>query len=305
MDGQIVFGDSQGSLQDVVLECSPDLIGDSLSIHLTQAAGSAAVWIVRVEVHVAQGKYRLGNFTTISPAAGATPSRTIALATCPGAIGWSLQVSCVTAGEIAGFTLQSSRCCTKAIGVEPVTEQAIPGEGVTILGPFPLPVAVTSFLPNPLPVDATIVGPNPLPIIGNVNATIVGPNPLPTLEADRPWSRNFSTALANSFVIKATPGILRSATVRVDSTLATGTYYLQLWNLAAVPADTTAVTLLNSMSAPVKVIHVNGTNDIIEYDFNEYGEAFSVGSCFNLSNTEFTKTLTAGSFLSVENAEYR
>lgn len=289
MDGQIVYGDSQGTIQDVSLECSPDLIGDSVSIHLTQAPGSVAVWNVRVDVHIAQGKYRLGNFTTISPAAGATPSRTIALATCPGAIGWSLQVSCVTAGEIAGFTLQSSRCCTKAIGVEPVTEEAIPGEGVTILGPFPLPVAVTSFLPNPLP----------------VNATIVGPLPVPTLEADRPWSRNFSTALANTFVVKATPGILRSATVRVDSTLATGTYYLQLWNLAAVPADTTAVTLLNSMSAPVKVIHVNGVNDIIEYDFNEYGQEFNAGASLNLSSTEFTKTTVAGAFLSVENAEYR
>jgi hypothetical protein len=125
------------------------------------------------------------------------------------------------------------------------------------------------------------------------------------LETDRPWTSNFSTALANSFVIKAAPGIIRSNTIRVDSTLATGTYYVQLWNLAAPPADATAVTVPNSIAAPVKVIHVNGVNDIIEYDFDEYGTAFSVGASLNLSSTEFTKTTVVGAFLSVESAEFR
>jgi len=273
MDGQIIFGG--GNIQDVILECDPKLLGDSLSIHLSQQAQSAAVWTIAVDVHLAQGKFRLGAFTTITPLAGATPSRTVAIATCPGAIGWSIQASCPTAAEIAGLTLQSSRCCTSAIGVEPVVETATPGTGVTILGPLPLPV------------------------------TLISPLPVPTLEADRPWTNNFSTALANSFVIKATPGILRSHTVRVDSGLATGTYYVQLWNLAAPPADATAVTVLNSLAAPIKVLHVQFVNDIIEYDFDEYGVTFSVGASLNLSSTEFTKTTVAGAFLSVESAEYR
>lgn len=273
MDGQIIFGG--GNFNDVILAKAPQGVGDSLSIHLTQQGDSTALWTFLVDVHLAQGKFRLGQLTTLSPASGQPASRTVAIATCPGAIGWSVQATCPDANEIAGCTLDSSTCCTSAIGVEEVVQIAIPGTGVTILGPFPLPV------------------------------TLVSPLPVPTLEADRPWTNNFSTALTNSFVIKATPGIIRSNTVRVDSTLATGTYYLQTWNLAVPPADTTVVTKPNSLTAPVKVIHVSGVDDIVEYDFDEYGTEFSVGASLNLSSTEFTKTTVAGAFLSVESAEYR
>ena len=262
MDGQIVFGDTPN---DVILDKSVKGVGDSLSIHLTQQADSDNAWTFLVDVHLAQGKFRLGQFTTLTPSSGEPASRAVALATCPGAIGWSVQVTCPDNDAIAGVTLDSSMCCTAAIGVEPITQTATPGTGVTLLGPFPVP----------------------------------------TLEADRPWTNNFSVALANSFIIKATPGIIRSNTVRVDSTLATGTYYLQTWDLAAPPVDATAVTLLNSLSAPVKVLHVSGVNDIIEYDFDEYGVAFDNGASLNLSSTEFTKTTVAGAFLSVESAEYR
>jgi hypothetical protein len=262
LDGQDIFG---GQFNYVNLEKSPELIGDSCSISLSQEANSAAVWTINVEVHLAQGKFRLGTFTTLSPLSGQPASRVVAVANCPGAIGWAVICTTTTAAEIAGLTLDSSKCCGNTIGVEEVTQTPIPGAGVTLLGPFPLA----------------------------------------TLEADRPWTNNFSIVLANSFVVKASPGIIRSNTVRVDSTLATGTYYVQFWDAAAPPVDGTAVTLANSLTAPVKVIHVSGVNDIIEYNFDEYGVTFDNGASLNLSSTEFTKTTVAGAFLSVESAEYR
>ncbi len=261
MDGQEIFG---GQFNYVILEKSQELIGDSCSISLSQEANSTAIWTIDVEVHLAQGKFRLGTFVTLSPASGQPASRAVAVATYPGAIGWSVICHTSTAGEIAGLTLDSSKCCNSATGVEEIVQTPIPGSGVTILGPFPLP----------------------------------------TLEADRPWTNNFSTALANSFIIKAIPGILRNMSLRIDATLPTGVYYLQLWNLVAPPADTTAVTILNSLDAPVKVTHVLGVDDLITYDFSEYGIPF-VGASLNISSTEFTKTTVAGSFVSLIGAELR
>jgi hypothetical protein len=134
----------------------------------------------------------------------------------------------------------------------------------------------------------------------DVNATIVGPANLIT-----PWSNTFSTALANSFVIKNTAGTLRNITVRVDGTLASGTYYLQLWNAIALPADATVVLAANSLDAPVKVVHILGTDDLVVYDFVELGIPFTAGAVLGLSSTEFTKTAVAGAFLSVIGAEFR
>ncbi len=262
MDGQEIFG---GQFNYVILEKSQELIGDSCSISLSQEANSTAVWTIDVEVHLAQGKFRLGTFVTLSPASGQPASRAVAVASYPGAIGWSVICHTSTGGEIAGLTLDSSKCCNSATGVEEIVQTPIPGSGVTILGPFPLP----------------------------------------TLEADRPWTNNFSTVLANDFVVKASPGILRNLSVRIDSTLASGTYYLQLWNLVALPADTTVVGVGNSLDAPVKVVHSVGTSDLVTYDFSEYGITFSAGCVVGLSSTEFTKTAVAGAFCSVMGAEYR
>lgn len=251
MDGQIIFGG--GQLNDVILAKAVQGVGDSLSIHLSEAGDSPNVWTFLVDVHLAQGKFRLGSFSTLTPLSGEPSSRTVALAYCPGAIGWSVQVSTPDNGEnvIAGVTLDSSTCCSGGvIGVEPVAQTSAVG-------------------------------------------------------GDPPWLFNFSTALANSFVIRPAPGVIRSITLRVDSTLATATYYVQLWNAIAVPADGTAVTLANSLAAPVKIQHVNGVDSNVRYDFNEGGERFSVGASLNLSSTEFTKTTVAGAFMSVINAEYR
>jgi hypothetical protein len=88
-------------------------------------------------------------------------------------------------------------------------------------------------------------------------------------------------------VVKAAAGTLRNVTVRLDSTLASGTYYLQLWNLAALPADATVVGAGNSLDAPVKVVHTNGTDDLIVYDFAELGIPFTAGAVLSLErNTD-------------------
>lgn len=253
--GQHIEGNAHITVQSVVLDCAPELVGDALSVHLAQQATSAAIWTLNVWVQVAQGWFWLGAKNSTSPAAGDDPSRTVIIATCPGAMGWRVDAYCPTDGEIADLTLQSSRCCSSVPGVFKLNDPAGSATDVLVL--------------------------------------------------DRPWSNNFSTALANSFLVKAGSGNLRSVTLRVDSTLASGTYYVQLWNLAVLPADTTAVTLVNSLAAPVKVVHVLGVNDLLRYDFDEYGVPFTAGVIFGLSSTEFTKTAVAGAFMSIISAEYR
>jgi hypothetical protein len=250
--------------QAAVLDCDPTLVGDALSVHLAQQSNSAAVWTLHVWVLIAQGWYHLGSGNTVSPAAGSEPSRTVLVATCPGATGWRVECECTTDDEIANIALQSSKCCPSSIGVTFLTPAgSAPGENVAITSSITLPVQ------------------------------------------DVPWSDTFSVALANSFVVKAAPGVIRSATLRLDGTAPTATYYVQVWNLPAPPADGLIVTAGNSLAAPVKVVHVLGTDDSVRYDFNEGGEPFTVGASLNLSSTEFTKTSVAGAFLSVINAEFR
>jgi hypothetical protein len=274
---QLILGSSHVIPQAAVLDCDPTLVGDALSVHLAQQSNSAAVWTLHVWVQIAQGWYHLGSGNTVSPLAGSEPSRTVLIATCPGATGWRVDCECTTDDEIANIVLQSSKCCPASIGVTFLTPTGAGGtENVNIVSSVPL----------------------------DVNATIVAPVPLNVIEVNEPWSNTFSTGLAASFVIRSQPGILRSVTVVVDGAVASGTYYLQLWDLPGVPAEGTAVTIANSLASPVKVVHVTGTDDTIRYDFDEYGVNMDNGGCMNLSTTRFTKTQLAGSNLAVTSAEY-
>ncbi len=127
--------------------------------------------------------------------------------------------------------------------------------------------------------------------------------PAPQVGAANAWSVVFSTGLAAKLIIKATAGNLRSISGRIDSTHATASYYLQLWNLADVPADATATSVAaGALMAPFKIQHVTGTDSRFVLDFAEgiYG---STGLVIGLSTTEFTKT-ASGSFLSAT-AEYK
>ncbi len=116
------------------------------------------------------------------------------------------------------------------------------------------------------------------------------------------WLTAFNTALVKSLVVKASAGVVRSVTARVDSTATTGTYYLQLWNLTAAPSDSTAVTTGNSLMAPFKVQHVSGTDDYITLDFAD-GVYAATGIVLEMSTTEFTATLVGSNWLSAT-AEY-
>lgn len=275
-----IFGNAVEPLQqDVILECSPELVGDSLSVHLSQRR-VGAVWTLEVVVHIAQGWFFLGSITTVSPLASGKPSaRTVCIANCPGAIGWKVIATCNTNGEIADLVLQSSKCGATRAGVVNLEDDNGAVIDVNIVSPIPLPVAVVSFLPNPLPVTGAFT--------------------------DTPWSEIFSTALANSFIVKAAAGTIRSITLRLDGVAASATYYVQLWNLAAVPADATAISLVNGLAAPMKQVHITNVDDLIRYDFDEGGVLFSAGCCLNLSSTEFTKTAVAGNLMSIISAEFR
>lgn len=107
------------------------------------------------------------------------------------------------------------------------------------------------------------------------------------------WSSDISAALEASTISKATPGVIRAATVRIDSTHATATYYIQFYNSATLPADG-AVTFL---CAPYKVQHVTGTDTTVSFDFTMNGLYASAGIVMALSTTEFTKTIS-GAFTS-------
>jgi hypothetical protein len=221
----------------------------------------------------------------------------VLIATCPAAKGWKVIATCPTDGEEAYLALDSSKCCTSAIGVRGIDDGGVADEDVNIISSIVLHTIVDS-----APVVHTIVDSAPVlhAIVDSGSIALSGPSNLIT-----PWTNAFSIALANSFVIKAAAGILRNLTTRIDATLASGTYYLQLWNLAALPADTTVVGAGNALDAPIKVVHTLGTDDLVVYDFAELGILFTVGAVLGLSSTEFTKTAVAGSFASVIGAEFR
>lgn len=97
----------------------------------------------------------------------------------------------------------------------------------------------------------------------------------------------FSTALETSHVLKAAAGKVYKGNVRVDSTLATNTYYIQLINAALLPSNGAVTYLWN----PIKVAHVNGTSDFIDFDFTTNGLPASTGAVVAISTTEFTLTI--------------
>lgn len=281
--GQEILGNI--GVNEVTLLKRSDGIGDSLSVHLTQQARSTARWTIEVWVHIDQGTFFLGRIVTPVLTNASIRSRTVAIANCPAATGWVVRAFCDTQDELAELALDSSKCCSSVPGVE-----AIEPDGnathVIIDGPFPL--RTTNENPPGDPVNVTVVDPIPF--------------------EENPWDNAFSTGsgtLTNSFVISAVPGILRSITVRIDAALASGTYYLQLWNLVVLPADGALGTDTNWLASAEKVVHVLGTDNTVIYNFNEGGVEFDTGAVLGLSSTAASKTNVAGSNLSVTSAEYR
>lgn len=101
------------------------------------------------------------------------------------------------------------------------------------------------------------------------------------------WEIDFSTALEPSSVIKDAPGRLRSSLIRIDSTAATGDYYILFIDADAVPANG-AVTLL---VAPFKIKHTNGTDSVYALDFGRSGIPSTNGLVMAVSTTEFVLTI--------------
>jgi hypothetical protein len=113
------------------------------------------------------------------------------------------------------------------------------------------------------------------------------------------WLTIFSTALASKLIVSTVNlSTIRSVSGRLDATAASGTYFLQCWNLDDVPADTTVVGAGNALMNPLKIVHTLGTDDEINVDFDDGGTEASAGITFGLSTTEFAQT-AAGAFLSL------
>lgn len=116
------------------------------------------------------------------------------------------------------------------------------------------------------------------------------------LPATTGFSVDQSAALEASSETKASAGRLYKVFGRIDSTLASGTYYIQLLDAAALPADGAVTHLVT----PIKIIHVAGTDSFFELDLtgnNSYsGVAATNGIVIVSSSTEFTKTITAATF---------
>lgn len=106
-------------------------------------------------------------------------------------------------------------------------------------------------------------------------------------------------ALSTSQVVKASEGLLRLFSGRLDSTAPSATYYFQVYNSATVPVD--GALSLNTANlllvAPTKIVHTSGTDNSILLDFTDALMYASSGISWALSSTEFTKTLS-GAYVS-------
>jgi hypothetical protein len=134
--------------------------------------------------------------------------------------------------------------------------------------------------------------------IDNRTRLIVRADEVPGADGTQ-WLTNFTTALASKLIVSTVNlSTIRSVTGRLDATAASGTYYLQCWNSDDVPANGTAVDLTTALMGAVKIVHVLGTDDEINVDFDDGGTEASAGITFGLSTTEFTQT-AAGAFLAL------
>jgi hypothetical protein len=108
--------------------------------------------------------------------------------------------------------------------------------------------------------------------------------------------------LVSNFVLRDDGrGIFLSASVQVDATAPTATYYVQLvqganginFSNGALPAGATF------LAAPRRVEHVSGTTDYVTFDETPDGVSFAGGCSVFLSSTRATKT-DAGAYMAVD-----
>jgi hypothetical protein len=170
-------------------ECIP-----ACCILLSQPATSDVVWRVTISVKTENNRARLAVATLSNPAAGAAPSRVVALCYVPGAVAWDVTVDYVSGTLPAGATelidIAASECCGGEFGATVLEGAVSPPIGATrsysTLGGVSGVAAV--------PVGAAVVGIAAFANAGVANATIqVGGGPaLPipsggTSELDPPF----------------------------------------------------------------------------------------------------------------------
>lgn len=121
---------SLGGVQFAGLDDSDS--GEGLAIFCSQDGNAACRWRVLVKARIDQGLYDMGEFYISPPIVAAAPagrlSRLVAIAVCPGAIGWSVEMSAVKGAEAipyetADIILASSKCCMGSAGLERVSER--------------------------------------------------------------------------------------------------------------------------------------------------------------------------------------
>lgn len=105
--------------------------------------------------------------------------------------------------------------------------------------------------------------------------------------------------LETSRVVKASAGKLHKAIIQLDSTLASGTYYIQFLNAASLPADGAVTHLID----PIAITHGSGTTDQLSFDFagaedGMTGIYASTGIVVVLSTSRATKTI-GGAYLTM------
>ncbi len=103
------------------------------------------------------------------------------------------------------------------------------------------------------------------------------------------FSKDSSAALEKSSVSKASAGKFRGMAGRIDSTEASGTFYIQMLDAASLPGDG-AVT---HIAPPIKVIHVTGSDSYFDFNVLPGYLTAAVGIVWCVSSTEFTKTIVA------------
>lgn len=126
---------------------------------------------------------------------------------------------------------------------------------------------------------------------------------LPLAVAAGAWSVNFMTVLGTNLVVKASAGTLRYVEGRIDSTAASGSYYVQIFNTTSLPADTTGVGSM--LVGPRKVQTAGSTDARFTIDLMNEGVYASTGIVICASTTEFTKTIITSNWLAIERAQYK
>jgi len=92
-----------------VMLSKPDNVGDTCSIFLSQEATSDASWRFIVRALFEEGAVTMGDFECDRPQQGVLPSRLVAVANAPGAIGWAVSANTPNANERAACWLSTSQ----------------------------------------------------------------------------------------------------------------------------------------------------------------------------------------------------